>query len=87
MNRVSVGGQSFHDKHLETLGRIHQAVHIGRAVDALRAGGIERVSVDLILAIPGQSLAEQAPDLARDGSRAGTRERLRIDDRGRHAVR
>jgi len=64
VNRVSVGGQSFHDKHLETLGRIHQAVHIGRAVDALRAGGIERVSVDLILAIPGQSLAEQARDLS-----------------------
>ena len=64
VQRVSVGGQSFHEQHLRTLGRIHDVAHIGRAVDRLRAGGIERVSLDLILAVPGQSLAEQARDLS-----------------------
>ena len=64
VDRVSVGGQSFHEAHLRTLGRIHQAAHIGHAVDRLRAGGIERVSLDLILAIPGQSLGEQARDIS-----------------------
>ncbi len=65
VNRVSVGAQSFDDAHLGTLGRIHEASQIGRAVDRARAGGIARVSLDLILAIPGQSLAEQARDLSR----------------------
>jgi oxygen-independent coproporphyrinogen-3 oxidase len=64
VDRVSVGGQSFHEAHLRTLGRIHQAAQIGHAVDRLRAGGIERVSLDLILAIPGQSLGEQARDVS-----------------------
>jgi len=65
VNRVSLGAQSFSASHLRTLGRIHDAPAIGRAVDLLRAGGIGRISLDLILAVPGQTLAEQARDLSR----------------------
>lgn len=65
VERVSVGAQSFHDTHLRTLGRIHQASEIDCAVEELRAAGIARVSLDLILAIPGQTLDEQAEDLSR----------------------
>jgi oxygen-independent coproporphyrinogen-3 oxidase len=57
-----MGAQSFDARHLATLGRIHGPDEIGQAVEMLRAGGIGRLSLDLILAVPGQSLEEQARD-------------------------
>ena len=65
VDRVSLGAQSFHDHHLQTLGRIHDAAATARSVEALRAGGMPRVSLDLILATPDQTLEEQAHDVAR----------------------
>lgn len=55
VNRVSLGAQSFDDGELTTLGRQHRAEDIGRAVEILRAAGMENLSLDLIYAIPGQS--------------------------------
>lgn len=63
VNRVSLGAQSFDDRHLHSLGRIHQAADTLRSAELIRAGGIERLSLDLILAIPEQTLSEQAHDL------------------------
>lgn len=57
VNRVNVGAQSFRDEHLAVLGRIHTAGQIGRAVERLRAAGIDNIGLDLIYAVPGQSLA------------------------------
>ena len=65
VDRVSLGAQSFNNAHLRTLGRIHDASDTVRSTEIVRAGGIERISLDLILSTPGQSLAEQARDLAR----------------------
>ncbi len=65
VNRVSMGAQSFHDHHLERLGRIHVAADTERSARVVRAGGIPRMSLDLILATPDQTLAEQAEDVAR----------------------
>ena len=65
VDRVSMGAQSFHDHHLRTLGRVHDADDTARSVGHLRDGGMERVSLDLILATPDQTLAEQAHDVAR----------------------
>jgi oxygen-independent coproporphyrinogen-3 oxidase len=65
ITRGSVGVQSFDDRHLRTLGRIHDGAAAERAVRALQDGGVERVSLDLILAVPGQTLAEQESDLDR----------------------
>jgi oxygen-independent coproporphyrinogen-3 oxidase len=65
VGRVSMGAQSFHDHHLKTLGRIHDAADTARSVETLRAGGVPRVSLDLILATPNQTLAEQAFDVER----------------------
>lgn len=65
VNRVSLGAQSFDDRHLKTLGRIHNASDTVRSSEIVRGGGIERISLDLILATPGQSLSDQARDLAR----------------------
>jgi len=52
VNRVSLGAQSFDDTVLEWMHRNHGAADIGRAVHALRAGGIENLSIDLIFALP-----------------------------------
>jgi len=65
VNRVSVGVQSFHDPRLKVLGRVHGADEAARAVETMRAAGIPRLSLDLMLATPGQTLSEQRDDLAR----------------------
>lgn len=65
VNRVSMGAQSFHAHHLKTLGRVHGADDTARSVGHLRDGGMERVSLDLILATPNQTLAEQEHDVRR----------------------
>jgi oxygen-independent coproporphyrinogen III oxidase len=54
-NRISLGAQSFFDSDLLTLGRIHQAGHIEKAVKAAREAGFENMNVDLMFALPGQS--------------------------------
>ena len=63
INRLSIGGQSFHDRHLETLGRIHDAGQTEQALRAGRAAGFDNISCDLIFAIPDQTLAEWHEDL------------------------
>lgn len=65
VTRVSLGAQSFHPRHLATLGRAHGPDDTVRSVGVLRRGGIEHLSVDLILAIPGQTLGEQQADVRR----------------------
>ena len=55
---MSVGAQSFNPRHLKTLERWHNPDNVPRAVEAARAAGISRQSVDLIYAIPGQTLEE-----------------------------
>jgi oxygen-independent coproporphyrinogen-3 oxidase len=64
-DRVSLGVQSFDDAHLATLGRAHTARDAVRSAALIREAGIPRLSIDLILALPGQTLADQARDLAR----------------------
>ncbi len=52
VNRISLGAQSFDDTVLEWMHRTHDSSQIGRAVKAIRRGGIENVSLDLIFALP-----------------------------------
>ena len=63
VNRVSVGAQSFDRRHLATLERWHEPENVGRALAMARDAGIERRSLDLIFAIPGQTLGEWERDL------------------------
>ncbi|MFG0285607.1 MAG: radical SAM family heme chaperone HemW [Phycisphaerales bacterium JB039] len=65
VDRVSVGAQSFEARHLKTLERWHEPANVGRALELARQAGIERTSVDLIFAIPGQTLEEWQRDLER----------------------
>ena len=62
-NRLSLGAQSFDDAALRLLGRIHTARETGEAVRAARAAGFDNVSLDLIFALPGQTLEAWKADL------------------------
>ena len=53
VNRVSLGIQSLHPPALRFLGRVHDAARALAAVEELRSAGIERISTDLIYAVPG----------------------------------
>jgi len=65
VNRLSLGVQSFDARLLERLGRDHTAADTHAAVAAAREAGIQNVSLDLIFAVPGSTLADWASDLER----------------------
>jgi len=55
-NRVSLGAQSFQDADLLKLGRVHRSGEIERAVDAARSAGFDNLNLDLMFALPDQSV-------------------------------
>ncbi len=57
-NRISFGVQSFDGDLLKTLDRIHSAEEARNAVRAARAAGFENVSLDLMFALPRQTLGQ-----------------------------
>ena len=63
VNRLSVGVQSFDDAKLAALGRIHGGAEARRAID-MALTCFERVNIDLMYALPGQTLAGAASDIA-----------------------
>jgi len=63
VNRVSMGAQSFNPAHLKTLERWHDPANVGPALAAARRAGIGRISLDLIFAIPGETLSDWEVDL------------------------
>lgn len=56
VNRLSIGVQSFSDDLLHCLGRIHNSAQAAEAVCMAREAGFENISVDLMYALPGQSM-------------------------------
>ncbi|MDO8644387.1 MAG: radical SAM family heme chaperone HemW [bacterium] len=63
INRLSIGVQSFHDKHLQTLGRFHSAGEATKTIQEAQQAGFENINFDLIFGIPGQTLEEWKSDL------------------------
>ncbi len=62
VTRLSIGVQSFHDRHLQALGRVHdRAQAMAAAEEASQA--FETFNLDLMYALPGQTLAELEDDL------------------------
>lgn len=62
VNRISLGVQSFDDRMLAALGRIHSAAEARKAVDAALAS-FDNVNLDLMYGLPGQSAAMARADL------------------------
>lgn len=56
VNRVSMGVQSLDANLLERLGRVHSRAQVFKSFDILRAAGFENINVDLMFAIPGQTM-------------------------------
>jgi len=56
VNRVSMGVQSLDPALLERLGRIHTREMVFKSYDILRKADVENINLDLMFAIPGQTL-------------------------------
>jgi putative oxygen-independent coproporphyrinogen III oxidase len=64
VNRISIGVQSFDERMLAALGRIHSSAEAVRAIEAA-ATCFDNVNIDLMYALPGQSAAMARADLER----------------------
>jgi oxygen-independent coproporphyrinogen-3 oxidase len=58
VNRLSFGAQSFRDEELRRLSRLHSAGRVESAVGEAREAGYDNLSLDLMMWLPGQSVAE-----------------------------
>ncbi len=56
VNRISMGVQSLDEGLLDRLGRVHSRSMVFKSFDILRAAGFENMNVDLMFAIPGQTM-------------------------------
>ncbi len=62
VNRLSLGIQSFDDRKLAALGRIHSGMDARRAIEIAQRH-FERINLDLMYALPEQTLAEARRDI------------------------
>jgi len=58
VTRLSIGVQSVRDEELRLLGRLHDAAGASRAFAGARAAGFDNISLDLMMGLPGQTLAQ-----------------------------
>ena len=65
VNRLSIGVQSFSDEKLKALGRVHDSREAVAAIELAQRVGFGRLNLDLMFALPRQSVAEALEDLAR----------------------
>lgn len=56
INRLSIGVQSYDDNELKLLGRIHTADQAREIFEAARRAGFQNINLDLMSALPGQSV-------------------------------
>jgi putative oxygen-independent coproporphyrinogen III oxidase len=65
VNRLSFGIQSFDDGCLQRLGRIHDSAQAERAVKLAQDAGFDNLNLDLMYALPGQTLSMALHDVER----------------------
>ncbi len=63
INRLSLGIQSFDDKQLQKLGRIHTSDESRRAIDFARKAGFDNFNLDLMHGLPEQDMEAALADL------------------------
>ncbi|PPU39453.1 radical SAM family heme chaperone HemW [Xanthomonas arboricola] len=65
VNRLSFGVQTFDDVALQRLGRIHDSAQAERAIKLAQDAGYDNFNIDLMYALPEQTLAQAERDLER----------------------
>lgn len=65
VNRVSIGAQSFDTSELRVLDRVHAPPQVAQTVEICRRAGLTNLNLDLIFAIPGQTLESWVANLRR----------------------
>ena len=65
VNRVSLGVQTFDDKMLKKIGRSHLEKDIYENIDRLKLAGFDNISIDLIYALPGQTMEQVKENAAK----------------------
>lgn len=65
VNRISMGVQSWDERLLGVLGRVHDSAQAQRSYEILREAGFENVNLDLIFGVPTQTRGEWEATLAR----------------------
>jgi len=63
INRLSMGIQSFNDRQLKLLGRIHDSKQASDAIDIARAAGFNNINLDVMFGLPSQSVDDALLDL------------------------
>ena len=63
INRLSIGIQSFRDELLQLIGRRHSAEQAIQAVQMAQEAGFDNLSIDLIYALPTQTMAQWIADI------------------------
>jgi oxygen-independent coproporphyrinogen III oxidase len=56
VNRLSIGAQTFEDKELRAVGRLHSAEETSELVYQARGAGFQNISLDLIAGLPYQTV-------------------------------
>jgi len=64
INRLSIGVQSFHNRHLKALGRAHDSLTAHAAIHTAHKAGFERINLDIMHSLPHQTKAEALDDLS-----------------------
>ena len=65
VNRVSLGVQTFDNKMLKKIGRSHQEQDIYDNIRHLKQAGFNNISIDLIYALPGQTMDQVKENVAK----------------------
>lgn len=65
VNRVSLGVQTFNNKHLKRIGRSHNEEQIYSTITHLKEAGFQNISIDLIYALPGQTMPDVEENVAK----------------------
>lgn len=65
VNRISLGVQTFNDKQLKQIGRSHTEAQIYTTIASLKEAGFQDMSIDLIYALPGQTIQQVKENVAK----------------------